>query len=84
MKHSIFLLILVLGAVVQSLRIVAISAQPKYSINAVDEYIVKRIPIPVRDFASSPRLIRSFDTPSSGSSKTYRATMRIPNYATTA
>jgi translation initiation factor 2 subunit 3 len=42
---------------------VPISAQLKYNIDAVNEYIVKRIPIPVRDFTSDPRLIviRSFD-----------------------
>jgi translation initiation factor 2 subunit 3 len=42
---------------------VPISAQLKYNIDAVLEYIVKRIPVPVRDFASTPRLIviRSFD-----------------------
>ena len=40
-----------------------ISAQLKYNIDAVNEYIVKRIPIPLRDFSSDPRLIviRSFD-----------------------
>ena len=40
-----------------------ISAQLKYNIDAVNEYIVKRIPIPLRDFTSDPRLIviRSFD-----------------------
>ena len=40
-----------------------ISAQLKYNIDAVNEYIVKCIPIPVRDFTSEPRLIviRSFD-----------------------
>jgi translation initiation factor 2 subunit 3 len=42
---------------------VPISAQLKYNIDAVNEYIVKRIPIPTRDFTSDPRLIviRSFD-----------------------
>jgi translation initiation factor 2 subunit 3 len=42
---------------------VPISAQLKYNIDAVNEYIVKRIPIPRRDFTSDPRLIviRSFD-----------------------
>jgi hypothetical protein len=42
---------------------VPVSAQLKYNIDAVNEYIVKRVPIPIRDFASSPRLIviRSFD-----------------------
>ncbi|KAH6912081.1 translation initiation factor eIF2 gamma subunit [Coprinopsis sp. MPI-PUGE-AT-0042] len=35
----------------------------KYNIDAVNEYVVKNIPIPVRDFTSDPRLIviRSFD-----------------------
>jgi translation initiation factor 2 subunit 3 len=42
---------------------VPISAQLKYNIDAINEYIVKRIPIPPRDFTASPRLIviRSFD-----------------------
>ena len=43
--------------------IVLISAQLRYNIDTVNEYIVKRIPIPLRDFTSDPRLIvtRSFD-----------------------
>ena len=43
--------------------IIPISAQLKYNIDAINEYIVKRIPIPPRDFTSDPRLIviRSFD-----------------------
>lgn len=47
----------------ESSPIVPISAQLKYNIDAVNEYIVKRIPIPIRDFTSEPRLIviRSFD-----------------------
>jgi translation initiation factor 2 subunit 3 len=51
------------GTVANSSPIVPISAQLKYNIDAVNEYIVKRIPVPVRDFASDPRLIviRSFD-----------------------
>jgi translation initiation factor 2 subunit 3 len=42
---------------------VPISAQLKYNIDAVVEYIAKKIPVPVRDFTSTPRLIviRSFD-----------------------
>jgi len=42
---------------------VPISAQHKYNIDAVLEYIVKKIPVPPRDFLSSPRMIviRSFD-----------------------
>lgn len=40
-----------------------ISAQLKYNVDSVCEYIVKRIPIPPRDFSSTPRMIviRSFD-----------------------
>ena len=51
------------GTVADGAPIVPISAQLKYNIDAVNEYIVKRVPIPVRDFTTSPRLIviRSFD-----------------------
>ena len=51
------------GTVAESSPIVPISAQLKFNIDAVNEYIVTRIPVPVRDFGSSPRLIviRSFD-----------------------
>jgi translation initiation factor 2 subunit 3 len=51
------------GTVAENSPIVPISAQLKYNIDAVNEYIVKKIPIPVRDFVSEPRLIviRSFD-----------------------
>jgi translation initiation factor 2 subunit 3 len=51
------------GTVAESSPIVPISAQLKYNIDAVNEYIVKRIPIPTRNFASDPKLIviRSFD-----------------------
>lgn len=53
----------ILGTVAEASPIVPISAQLKYNIDAVNEYIVKRIPIPIRDFTSDPRLIviRSFD-----------------------
>jgi translation initiation factor 2 subunit 3 len=49
--------------VAESSPIVPISAQLKYNIDAVNEYIVKRIPIPDRNFTTDPRLIviRSFD-----------------------
>lgn len=52
-----------IGTVAESSPIVPISAQLKYNIDAVNEYIVKRIPIPVRDFTADPKLIviRSFD-----------------------
>ena len=49
--------------------IIPISAQLKYNIEVVCEYIEKKIPIPVRDFASEPHLIiiRSFDVNKPGS-----------------
>lgn len=49
--------------------IIPISAQLKYNIEVICEYISKKIPIPVRDFVSPPRLIviRSFDVNKPGS-----------------
>mmetsp|Transcript_18961 Transcript_18961/g.32637 ORF Transcript_18961/g.32637 Transcript_18961/m.32637 type:complete len:470 (-) Transcript_18961:294-1703(-) len=51
------------GTVAQNAPIIPISAQLGYNINVICEYIVKKIPIPVRDFTAQPRLIviRSFD-----------------------
>jgi len=62
-EHHKSIVSFVKGTVAESSPIVPISAQLKYNIDAVNEYIVKRIPIPDRDFASTPRLIviRSFD-----------------------
>lgn len=42
-------------------RVVIRRTQPKYNIRTVNEIIAKRLPIPVRDFAFDPGLIRSFD-----------------------
>ena len=43
--------------------VVPISAQLKHNVYAVVEYLIKRIPVPVRDFTSPARMIviRSFD-----------------------
>jgi len=51
------------GTVAEGSPIVPISAQLKYNIDVICEYIVTKIPVPVRDFTSTPRLIviRSFD-----------------------
>jgi len=51
------------GTVAENSPIVPISAQLRYNIDVVCEYITTHIPIPIRDFTSSPRLIviRSFD-----------------------
>ena len=51
------------GTCAEGAPIVPISAQLKYNIDAINEYIVKKIPVPIRDFTADPRLIiiRSFD-----------------------
>eukprot|EP00897_Mesotaenium_endlicherianum_P002666 jgi/Mesen1/2427/ME000157S01564 len=51
------------GTIADGAPVVPISAQLKYNIDVVAEYIVKKIPIPVRDFVSAPNMIviRSFD-----------------------
>lgn len=51
------------GTIAEGSPIVPISAQLKYNIEVICEYIVKNIPVPLRDFTSKPRLIviRSFD-----------------------
>eukprot|EP01088_Endostelium_zonatum_P017704 TRINITY_DN5352_c0_g1_i2.p1 TRINITY_DN5352_c0_g1~~TRINITY_DN5352_c0_g1_i2.p1 ORF type:complete len:478 (+),score=122.21 TRINITY_DN5352_c0_g1_i2:109-1542(+) len=51
------------GTVAQNAPIIPISAQLKYNIDVLCEYLTLRIPVPPRDFTSSPRLIviRSFD-----------------------
>ena len=45
------------GTVAEGAPIIPISAQLKYNIEVVCEYITKKIPVPVRDFTSEPRLI---------------------------
>lgn len=51
------------GTVAEGAPVIPISAQLKYNIEVLCEYITKKIPVPVRDFTSPPRLIviRSFD-----------------------
>nr|CAG8447412.1 4006_t:CDS:10 [Entrophospora candida] len=62
-EHYESILSFVKGTVADGAPIVPISAQLKYNIDVINEYIVKKIPIPIRDFTSDPRLIviRSFD-----------------------
>jgi translation initiation factor 2 subunit 3 len=57
------------GTIAEAAPVVPISAQLKYNVDAVCEYIVKRIPVPVRDFISPPQMIviRSFDVNKPGS-----------------
>jgi translation initiation factor 2 subunit 3 len=51
------------GTVADNAPVIPISAQLKHNIDAILEYIVKKVPIPIRDFSSAARLIviRSFD-----------------------
>jgi len=51
------------GTVAEGAPVVPISAQLKYNIDVVVENLIKRVPIPMRDFTSAPRMIviRSFD-----------------------
>lgn len=51
------------GTVAEQAPIVPISAQLRYNVDVVVEYLINRVPIPKRDFVSPPRMIiiRSFD-----------------------
>lgn len=51
------------GTVADGSPIIPISAQLKYNIEVIIEYICKKIPVPVRDFSAQPQMIviRSFD-----------------------
>uniref|UniRef100_A0A673T3D8 protein-synthesizing GTPase n=1 Tax=Suricata suricatta TaxID=37032 RepID=A0A673T3D8_SURSU len=57
------ILAFVQGTVAEGAPIIPVFAQLTYNIEVVCEYIVKKIPVPLRDFTSEPRLIviRSFD-----------------------
>lgn len=68
-SNSIFFKFSPQGTVADGAPVVPISAQLKYNIDVVCENIVKKIPIPVRDFTSAPNMIviRSFDVNKPGS-----------------
>jgi translation initiation factor 2 subunit 3 len=53
----------VAGTVADAAPILPISAVLRYNMDVLCEYLIRRIPLPVRDFTSQPRLIviRSFD-----------------------
>lgn len=57
------------ATVARKAPIIPISAQLKYNVDAVNEYICTKIPVPPRDFTSTPRMIiiRSFDVNKPGS-----------------
>jgi len=62
-SHYDSILKFIRGTVADGSPIIPISAQLKYNIDAVNEYLVSKIPVPVRDFTQSPHMIviRSFD-----------------------
>ncbi|KAK5943704.1 eukaryotic translation initiation factor 2 subunit gamma [Knufia obscura] len=51
------------GTVADGSPIIPISAQLRYNIDAINEYLVTKIPVPIRDFTAAPHMIviRSFD-----------------------
>lgn len=51
------------GTVAEGAPVIPICGQKRLNVDLVAEYIVKKIPVPVRDFTSSPHMIviRSFD-----------------------
>jgi len=63
MQRLSIMIVGTLGTVAEGAPIIPISAQLKYNIEVLCEYITKKIPVPMRDFTSEPRLIviRSFD-----------------------
>jgi translation initiation factor 2 subunit 3 len=62
-QHYQSILKFIRGTVADGSPIIPISAQLKYNIDAINEYLVTRIPVPVRDFGAAPHMmvIRSFD-----------------------
>ncbi|KAL9614786.1 MAG: hypothetical protein Q9167_000777 [Letrouitia subvulpina] len=62
-SHYQSILNFIRGTVADGSPIIPISAQLKYNIDAINEYLVTRIPVPVRDFGAAPHMIiiRSFD-----------------------
>lgn len=63
LEHQESIIQFIRGTIAEGAPIVPISAQLKYNIDAVNQFIVNSIPVPPRDFLASPRLIviRSFD-----------------------
>lgn len=48
------------GTNAEGAPIIPISAQLKYNIEVICEYITRKVPVPLRDFTSKPRLIGKF------------------------
>ena len=62
-QHYQSILNFIRGTVADGSPIIPISAQLKYNIDAINEYLVTKIPVPLRDFGAAPHMIiiRSFD-----------------------
>ena len=62
-EHYQSILKFIRGTVADGSPIIPISAQLKYNIDAINEALVHKIPVPLRDFTATPHLIviRSFD-----------------------
>ena len=56
----IFIFSLSTGTIAEGAPVVPISAQLKYNIEVICEFICKKIPVPVRDFTSDAKLIGIF------------------------
>lgn len=69
LEHEKSIIKFVKGTCADGAPIVPISAQLKINIDAVNQCIVERIPVPIRDFTAAPKLIvvRSFDVNKPGS-----------------
>jgi translation initiation factor 2 subunit 3 len=62
-EHYQSILKFIRGTVADGSPIIPISAQLKYNIDAINEALVSKIPVPIRDFTATPHMIviRSFD-----------------------
>jgi translation initiation factor 2 subunit 3 len=62
-EHYQSILKFIRGTVADGSPIIPISAQLKYNIDAINEALVNKIPVPLRDFTATPHMIviRSFD-----------------------
>jgi len=57
---TVIFVLYIIGTIAEGAPIIPISAQLKYNIDVICEYIVKKIPVPIRDFQSEPRLIGKY------------------------
>jgi translation initiation factor 2 subunit 3 len=62
-QHYESILKFIRGTVADGSPVIPISAQLKFNIDAINENIVTKIPVPIRDFTTAPHMIiiRSFD-----------------------